>query len=258
MTDHDQHPALDMHALTGAYAVDALDDIERARFEAHLDHCADCRAEVAELTATAAMLGTDDVAPPPALRDAVLAGIETVRPLPPLTSTSGSGAPVPMARARRTSRTSAAARFGPRTLLVAASVVLLALVSGLFITQPWDEETVAPTATERVLTADDAHRVQQEFEDGSVATVVISREEGRAVILTEDMAIAPEGSVYELWLQSPKGDMIPAGLMPDQADATVLLEGDATRATAVGITVEPDGGSPTPTTDPIAVFDLEA
>ena len=36
----------DIHALSGAYAVDALDDIERAHFERHLRDCDTCRAEV--------------------------------------------------------------------------------------------------------------------------------------------------------------------------------------------------------------------
>ena len=43
----------DLHHLSGAYAVDALDDAERTSFEQHLAVCADCRAEVAELSATA-------------------------------------------------------------------------------------------------------------------------------------------------------------------------------------------------------------
>ena len=51
----------DIHKLTGAYALDAVDDIERARFEQHLATCEDCRAEVAELRETAALLA-DDVA----------------------------------------------------------------------------------------------------------------------------------------------------------------------------------------------------
>ncbi len=74
----------DVHALSGAYAVDALDDIERAAFERHLAECADCRAEVASLRETAALLAeTTAVEPPAALRDRVLADIATVRPLPP-------------------------------------------------------------------------------------------------------------------------------------------------------------------------------
>ncbi|HET8600823.1 MAG TPA: zf-HC2 domain-containing protein, partial [Segeticoccus sp.] len=46
----------DIHALSGAYAVDAVDEVERARFERHLTVCADCRAEVASLRAAAAEL----------------------------------------------------------------------------------------------------------------------------------------------------------------------------------------------------------
>ena len=39
----------DIHALSGAYAVDALDDIERAQFERHLAECPACRSEVDSL-----------------------------------------------------------------------------------------------------------------------------------------------------------------------------------------------------------------
>jgi len=44
--------------------------------------------------------------------------------------------------------------------------------------------------------------------------------------------------------------------MPVKADQTVVLEGDAASATAAGITVEPEGGSSAPTTEPIALFDF--
>ena len=74
----------DVHKLTGAYAVDALDELERARFEQHLSGCEDCRAEVAELRETAALLAeTTATTPPTSLRESVLAGISQVRPLPP-------------------------------------------------------------------------------------------------------------------------------------------------------------------------------
>ena len=62
--------------------------------------------------------------------------------------------------------------------------------------------------------------------------------------------------VYQLWLQQPGEGMVSAGVMPVQADQTVLLTGDAATAEAVGITVEPEGGSEQPTSDPIALFDF--
>ena len=86
MTDHeDTRPDWDSaHALSGAYAVDALDDLERARFEAHLRGCPDCRIEVETFRETAAALAVDPIEPPARLRAEVLAGIESIRPLPPL------------------------------------------------------------------------------------------------------------------------------------------------------------------------------
>ncbi|HWJ08698.1 MAG TPA: anti-sigma factor [Nocardioides sp.] len=256
MTDHDQH------TLSGAYALDALDGEERARFEAHLATCADCREEVASLQEAAALLGTDDVVPPSSVRDSVLAGIASIRPLPPLpvpTADAGPAAHDELA-ARRTQR-SLAQRLARTPLLVAAAVVLL-LAVGTAVVRPWGGETPgggpsAPTA-EEVLAASDATTVEKAFPDGSRAVVTVSREEAGAVIKTIDMAHAPEGKDYQLWFLTPAGEFQPAGLMPDISDATKLLEGDASRATGVGITVEPDGGSKQPTTDPIAVFNLEA
>lgn len=231
----------DMHMLTGAYALDALDDLERARFEAHLDECADCRVEVAEFRATAAMLAdAAEVAPPAELRDSVLAAVSQVRPLAPLSDE----APQVHSRARR----------WLTPLLVAASV-LLAVGVGFTTWSVWNDEAPPPNATEQVLRASDATSVRLDFEDGSSARVVRSEQSGRAVIVTDGMASAPDGKVYELWLQID-GEMVPAGLMPDGPSHTVLLEGDASAATAVGITVEPAGGSERPTSEPIAVFDL--
>lgn len=253
MTDHDDTYGWDeVHALSGAYAVDALDDDERARFEDHLLRCPDCRAEVDSLREAASALSVDRAEPSTDLRARVLGGIESIRPLPPLTDT-GRSEVVQLTIPRRP-------RAMRATLLVAAAVVLLAAVGGTLWLRPWSDDQNAPqmTATERVLEADDAARYTERFDGGTRATVVVSRSEGRAVILTESMPLAPAGKDYELWLQTPTGAMEPAGLMPDDGgDATVLLDGDASHATGVGITVEPDGGSPQPTSDPIAFVELD-
>jgi hypothetical protein len=46
--------------------------------------------------------------------------------------------------------------------------------------------------------------------------------------------------------------MVKAGFMPVGASNTVLLQGDAATAVGAGITIEPAGGSETPTLPPIA------
>jgi anti-sigma-K factor RskA len=227
----------DVHALSGAYAVDALDDLERAAFERHLVDCAACRAEVASLRETAALIAETTATEPPAgLRDRVLADISGVRPLPP---------EVPATKRPRRWRTG---------LLAAAAAVVLLAAGTVVWQQPWAGET---STTEQVLTAADAESTTLELGEAS-ATVTHSDSLGRAVIVTDDMPPPPEGKVYQLWLEQPDDGMVSAGLMPVDPDQTVLLEGDAATATAVGITVEPEGGSPEPTSDPIAVFGFDA
>jgi anti-sigma-K factor RskA len=252
MSDHHTQDWDNAHALSGAYAVDALDGVERARFEEHLETCPDCQVEVETFRETAAALAVDPVEPPARLRAEVLAGIESIRPLPPLVERDAHQTEPPARRPWY-------ATTGP--LLVAAALVLIALVTTVAL-QPWASDEDDPlTATERVLADPERQEVTAQFPDGSMATVVLSRDEGRAVIVTEDMALAPEGKVYELWLQGPDGPMVPAGLMPDDSDATVLLDGDASDAVAVGITVEPDGGSEEPSEDPadlVHVFEITA
>ena len=229
----------DIHALSGAYAVDAVDDIDRASFERHLASCPACRAEVASLREASALLAdAATTTPPPALRDAVLNDITRVRPLPPVTV----GGPVH----RR--------RWFPA--LVAAVVLALVGVGGA-VWQPWrDDTSVQVSVTDQVLQDPDAERFTEELPNGATATVVRSAKEHRAVIVTEDMPAAPDGKVYQLWLQTPSEDMVPAGLMP-AGGSTALLEGDADDAIGIGVSLEPAGGSEQPT-EVVALIDLRS
>ncbi len=232
MTPHE------IHALSGAYAVDALDDLERERFERHLADCAECRAEVDSLRAAAGMLAeTTPAAPPPELRERLMEEIRTVRPLPPLTS---SGSP----RRRRW--------IG---LGMVAAVLAIALGGAGIVAWQQSQSQAPVSATDRVLNAGDAERYTVTL-DGATATLVRSPSQHRAVLVTEDMPPAPAGKVYQLWLQDDADTMVPAGLMPAGENQTVLLDGDAARAIGAGITVEPAGGSPEPTSGPIALFEF--
>jgi anti-sigma-K factor RskA len=65
---------MDLHDLTAAYALDALDSDEAEAYERHLGQCEECREQLAELNGGAAALAFGVVAPaPPArLRAAIL------------------------------------------------------------------------------------------------------------------------------------------------------------------------------------------
>lgn len=74
----------DIHTLAGAYALDAVSDIERAEFARHVTGCESCAQELAELRATVARL-SDATArtAPPHLKESVLLAISQTRQLAP-------------------------------------------------------------------------------------------------------------------------------------------------------------------------------
>ncbi|HEV7172101.1 anti-sigma factor [Pedococcus sp.] len=252
----------DIHGLSGAYAVDAIDSDERAAFEEHLAQCPECQAEVASLREAATQLATTtETQPPASLRSAVLAGITTIRPLPPLDPpVAANPAPDAMTAAVEPADTDASVVVPLRRrrrvpwLLAAAAAVLVGI--GGLAWSPWSHTAGSQlTATEQVLRADDAQRLQKTI-GGAHATIVRSASLGQAVLIADKMPDAPTGKDYQLWLDIPGQGMVSAGLMPRDAKqpVTVLLKGDARKAIGAGITVEPAGGSPKPTTQPIALF----
>jgi anti-sigma-K factor RskA len=275
----------DVHSLVGAYAVDAIDEQERAAFELHLAECPECRAEVASLVEAGAQLSlVSQTAPPPAMRAAVLAGIRTVRPLPPLEQPAaavhqlqgvGPDPDAPAARipvviddddAEPTPTAPAAdlpanvvpmRRRRPVAEWLVGAAAAVALIAGGIAWSPWDDGAgKAPvSASEQVLEAKDAQRVVQNI-GGARVTVVRSASLHKAVVVADNMAAAPTGKDYQFWFDQPGKGMVNAGVMPHGSapTLTVMLEGDAATASGAGITLEPAGGSPEPTSTPLALF----
>ena len=250
----------EIHALSGAYAVDALDDLERAQFERHLAGCESCRSEVASLREASALLAeTTLAAPSPALRDRVLAEIATVRPLPPVAGLDV-GEPDADADAApaATEADPVVTPLEPRrrrrvaTFLATAAAAVTVVAGGIV----WQLSDGPDSRTEQVLQASDAETFTETLPNGATATVVRSEQLNEAVLITEDMPPAPEGHAYALWLQQGD-DMVPAGTMPDGADNKVLLTGDAASADGAGITVETAGEEhPEPEGSVVVLFDF--
>ncbi|MDO9457154.1 anti-sigma factor [Nocardioides sp.] len=234
--------SVDIHALSGAYAVDAVDEFERAQFERHLADCPTCQAEVDSLREAGSLIGeTSALTPPDSLRESVLAGIQSVRPLPPVMVAAAE-------RGRATRR-----RF-PALVAAAAALIAIGGIGATAMDLAGDDDKkpgveLADSPTDQVLNASDAQRVVRNLPDGGTATVVRSVKLKQAVIVTEDLPDAPTLHTYELWLQRGS-DMIPAGQIGG-GSSTVLLKGDAAMADGVGITVELAGEQPTEPSDKI-------
>jgi hypothetical protein len=243
----------DLHLLTGAHAVNALDDIERAAFERHLLECEPCRREVAEFREVLAA-AAPVVAPPPALRDQVMAEVMSSADVARTAGAEPQPASGQSSPSSRPARPPVARRVWPGWAWTGAAAAAILLVAVVW--RPWTTSPQAPVTAAAVIQAADAQRTKATVGEATV-TLVRSPSLGRAAIVAEGMPAAAPGTTYEIWFQDDRNAMIPAGFMPPPTSgqpSEVLLTGDATKFVGAGITVEPEGGSSTPTGPPVAVL----
>lgn len=280
MTNSAEHHEL--QALLGAFALDALEGVERHAVEAHLRGCDACQAELVELRRVMAGLGlaAGEQPPPPALRDRVL--------------TAATG--------RRVERRRAPASFAPRTRgrrasdhvqveevarsstpvwrLAGAAAILLAVVAGVYAVlmrnQMEDMKSVVSNAADRstqlaaeleatrrdssrltriveVLSAPDLMRVELRGRPEAPAAsgrAFLSMTRGLVFSANKLPALSP-GRVYQLWVIAG-GAPVSVGILTPAADGvatmTVALPSAMASPSAVAVTAEPGpDGSKTPT-----------
>lgn len=247
---------VDVHTLSGAYALDALSPEERATFREHLTACQACRDEVLELRHAAARMGAAQWSvPPPGLRARVLEAAARTPQAPP-------AAPVPSAPAAQTTAAEPARdrvgaeeqrrRRWPALLAAAAAVVALGIggVVGLGVLQPDEAELAAPAQS--VFGAEDARTATVETVNGGRLTVGISEDRGEMAVDARELPELDSEHVYQLWTVGD-GETVSAAVLP--ADATGAAMGLPAEDTSVAVTIEPAGGSEQPTTEPIATVD---
>ena len=230
---------------TGAYVLGALDDAERAAFEEHLAGCPACRAEVEELlpAVRALPVSVDPVDPPPALKARIMAEVEREASL---LAAAGPEADRPPASARRRRRLSLRVpRLVP--VAVAAALLVVGVAIGVGVTQLGGEEphTVRAQVT-------DAARAPEAAADVEVS-------EDGATIVAHGLPAPPSGRVYQVWLKRPGRAPEPtSALFTPSRDgtATATVPGRMDGVAQVLVTDEPDGGSRTPTRDPLLVADM--
>lgn len=220
----------DLHELAAAYALDALDPDERAAFEAHLERCERCRAELeASHGVVEALARPNAVAPPAHVRDSVMARIAAT-PQQPAPERAVASLAEHGRRRRRTT-----------TWLAAAAAVVAVVAGGFVIAQRLDDDRF-----DEVVAADDAITSVLDGETGAVE-VTWSPTRDEVAVSAEGLGLLEGDVVWALWAivgEQP----VPAGLF-ESADGSfrdVIEVGDVDPV-AWGITIEPAGGSEQPT-----------
>ncbi|MFD4871607.1 anti-sigma factor [Streptomyces sp. NPDC058412] len=94
------------------------------------------------------------------------------------------------------------------------------------------------------MTAPDARTVHGRTTSGADTT---SAQHNQAVFTSSGLPVPPTGKTYQLWFDD-HGTKRPAGLV--HHDGALLMHGNPYYAHSAGLTLEPTGGSPQPTTTP--------
>ncbi|SFR82711.1 Anti-sigma-K factor RskA [Agromyces sp. CF514] len=264
----------DLRDLAAAYALDALDESDRARFERALADSPELQAEVESFRAIATGLGdgVEPVAPPASLKASLFDKLDAApqeRRADAAASVTPQSEPAAAPEVAPASDTAPefvaapavdlAARRARRRIAIAwssaAAVVLL--VAGAFIGANWfgPNGWGAQREMASLAAASDAQQTTAEVTGGGEVTLVSSAEQGRSAIVADGLSELGDEHTYELWYIDESG-AVSAGTfdVTGSDEAWRILEGEFAQGLAVGITVEPAGGSPQPTTEPVAVI----
>jgi anti-sigma-K factor RskA len=228
---------MDIHDLTAAYALDALDADETREYEAHLAQCVRCRADLSTLSESATALAWAVDAPPPPsdLRERILsaAAAERVNVIP---------LPVRNPWILRT------------TAAIAAVAACTAVGLGIWATSlshSVNRERSARAADAGALAILSDPATRRVPLDGGNGVVAVDRT-GKGVLVVDRLASAPSGKTYEAWVIPPGGAPKAAGIFGGGGKTTVVrLEHPVTRGSMIAVTVEQAGGVEAPTQTPV-------
>ena len=234
--------------LKDAYVLGALPKEERREFEEYLASHPERQAEIGELGAVASLLALSpqEQEPPPDLRRRIMdvVAAEAVRP--------------------RAIRRSWLARIGEllsaRNLaLGAATMLVIGLFSWNMVLQGEMQDLQG-----RVQSLQDQPQEPRTVELGGTGAEQGAQAElvalggDRVVLVAEDMPPVPEGKTYQIWVIEDDVPQ-PSGLFePGEGSVAAVVEHPIDEADAVAVTVEPEGGSPKPTTDPMLAAEVRS
>ncbi len=259
--------------LAEIYALHALDDAERAAVDRYLADAPPAERaafdeRVRQARETLSLSFSAEEEPPAALFGRIVAALpaepslagqpgQAVAPVVPRPVREQSGLPATdelgAARKRREERRRPQ---GMRNWLVgvaaAAAIAVGGVGVGAYVANQNDPLT-------QVREASDVRRATVDVVGGGTASLTLSASKDAAVVEMKGVSAPPAGKVYQMWL-IPKDGSAPVskGLMDAQALSKPAVVTGIGSAAALGITVEPAGGSTTPTMPTVAAAPLGA
>ena len=214
-------------ADVAAYALGALSEEDSRRFEAHLETCEMCRADLEGLrpVVTALPAAAEPVSPPPELRDRIMRVVEG----------EARDAQRERKRGERKHRRGFLSLRPLPALAAACTLILVGAVLGI-----------------AALSGGDGQTYEGEFLRAS-GSVELRVEDGDGTLRIRDMDPPPPRRVYQVWTQRIGENPRPTDALftvDQDGSASVDVPGDLDAVDQVLVTDEPPNGSEEPTTAP--------
>lgn len=234
--------------LVGPYVLDALDPEEREAFDVHLQTCASCRAEVAELSQVVNVLplACEGIEPPSSLRERILER----------SSVDWGSPPAPRLQTIDSPRRGGAQRRPLLWSLLAAAAILVAAVTvwNINLHQEIDQKNGTVALQQQVITAL-AHgavvsRLAALGPRSAASAAVLQPSRGqKALFVASGLPRPPSEKVYQLWLIRGTKPVSAGTFSPSGYGTSVVRMPMATAGyTVAAVTVEPGPhGSRAPT-----------
>ena len=231
MSEHEQ-----LEDSVAAWVLGAVDAPEAEMLRAHLETCPTCPELVSRLRRAVSSLPlvVDEVAPPPRLRESILAAAASGRLAPAASPTRVKVLPTALNTRRFDWRV-----FERIPTYAAAAAVMLALVVGIVAGDLAGQRPAAPSQVARYT------MTGHEGMAGATANVVVLKADGVALVTFNGLPSLASGKVYELWLITSTSRADPAGVfVPDSNGTTLVVVNRPLKGyTTIAVTLEqgPDG-----------------
>jgi anti-sigma-K factor RskA len=229
--------------LLPCYALEALDPDEAKAVEKHLRVCADCRAALEEYRTVGEglLFAMPCQEPPPRVRARLIAALAKDKP---------------QAETVRRARPAA----GVVQWLMGLALVALLILNGATLARLDDLQRQQAGLAQELVTSQKAMSLVAYPDSRTYAlsgqaagTLVLNTDLGYGALFAWKLAPLDEAHTYQIWLIQPDGQRVSGGLFrpePGQrfAYAVIWSSKPFSDFTGLGVTVEPKGGSPGPTT----------
>ena len=245
--------------LLAVYALNAVDGEERIDLERHVDECVRCSSELDALRAVSTAMGNLGEPASPDLWDRISSHLyDGTEVVPPIRTLGLPGAIISPLGGGRTHRSYG--RYGVGILAVAAAALVGILSLNLAsadqrISRLNSALTVATGTTNQALINaalnTPGHMTVNLSGSHSASLARFVLLDGQGYMVSSNMATLPPNETYQLW-GVINGKPISIGLMGNRPVRVSFTLAGSTRPSEIAMTIEPTGGSVTPTSPVVA------